>query len=365
MGTDPSVETAVAANNDDLFGESPYGNSTETAVATEPEQETGEEIPSGEEVADGSEAEQTETAEVEQQEEADDDLEVVLPKEQAKQYSKALMAHYAKRFGWTPEDLDSNRSYQYAVKKAIDTDIYTKNLQDRLAAVEKSATEAPKPAEVKKDEPSQPPNIDEHLKQTLAKVDSFNDQKVLEKFADQFNSETTAAGQFRVLSAGALNLMQTALPQMLPALIKDALEQVAPGLIADHGTYRTQQQLLSAYEEVKAGRTDLPDNFVDLEKAALAKEPLLAKLSADVTPKERFEAYARAVAGQKQDPAVIEKTAAKIADRKIEQKQMAEKGKGLGAGQTKGTMAERKTGNDDIFGPVGETMSQRWTGRKQ
>src|SRR5438552_1424230 len=110
MGIDPT-ETP---NNDDLFGE----GSTSTAVA-EPEIDPGVE-PSGEEtevVEDQPEGEEVVA-------EPEEELQVVLPKEQAKQYSNALMSHYAKRLGANPEDLAGNQPLQKAVKQLIDQDIF-------------------------------------------------------------------------------------------------------------------------------------------------------------------------------------------------------------------------------------------------
>jgi hypothetical protein len=340
-GTHPEV-----SNNDDLFGES-------TTAVAEPEQETGEEIPSGEvaveESAEPEVAETEETTEpAEAQSEADPELDKFLAK---KNIDRNKFDDYAERYQITPAMLKANPSLRYLVLDKLNAD-------EALKGKEQSKVEEPK-----KQDPPAAVNAADHVKQTLEAVSKYNSPEVLKAFAARFNEETTPEGQFAVLSAAANNLIETVVPQLVESRLEQILDKVVPGFVGNYKSYQRGQEALQVWSEMREQNPNLPESFVEIEKAALAKMPSLGRV--DLPLKERLEAYIALGAGQKVDPVTVEKAATKIAEKKLEQKQTAEKGKGLGAGQTKGTMAERKTGNDDIFGPVGETMSQRWTGRKQ
>src|SRR3954462_14022526 len=112
VGTDPN------SGLDGIFNEI---DETESAESPTPSAE--------EAVVEEVEQAEPEQAVEEATDEPEEELQVVLPKEQAKQYSKALMAHYAKRLGADPESLEGNQPLQKAVKQLIDSAIYAGQLE--------------------------------------------------------------------------------------------------------------------------------------------------------------------------------------------------------------------------------------------
>src|SRR5690606_27666915 len=60
---------------------------------------------------------------------------ITLPEQQMREYPDDLRAEYAARFGWSLQDIAQDKGKAYAVKKAIDSDIFAQQLQQQLAAL--------------------------------------------------------------------------------------------------------------------------------------------------------------------------------------------------------------------------------------
>lgn len=333
MGIDPTE----AVNNDDLFGE----GSTSTAVA-EPEIDPGTE-PSGEETeVDESQPEGEAAAE------AEEELQVVLPKEQAKQYSNALMSHYAKRLGANPEDLAGNQPLQKAVKQLIDQDIF---IEKQKTVAEPVNKEEPKVVE------NQPPaDLKAHLESVQKSVQEYTNPEVRAHFVNQINEAKTAEEQFGILEMAAANLINTIMEKRFGEV---------------YNNYATKQQNEhseriaahnSAWEPQLAKNANLPKDALAAYVEAVKISPKLVsnpKLNAE----ERMETVALVLGGRKADAEAVAKAAEKGKEAGAQAQRKAGLGK-LGAGQSTGSIAKKTTGNDDIFGAPGEVvLNQRLIGK--
>lgn len=350
-GTQPEAST----NNDDLFGES-------TTAVAEPEQETGIEEPSGEvteEVATEPETTTEVTEEAEEpaaaaQSQADPELDAFLAK---KKVDRDEFLEYMERYRKTPADLKADPQLKFMLLDKINAD-------HRLAELGK-----PKAEEPKKEEPQKAAvNPADHVKSTLQAVSQYNDPSVLKAFVDEFTAageKGDAVAQFAVLAAAANNLIETRFAQLMEANFEPILEKKYEGFSSQWSNWKQGEAYGQAWNAMRQENPQLPESFAGIEQEALKNAPWLAKAK-DLTPQERLQAYVRlAAAGKPVTPETVEKAATKIAEKKLEQKANADKARGLGAGQTKGTLAAKQTGNDDIFGPVGESMSQKLTGTRK
>jgi hypothetical protein len=351
-GTHPEA----VSNNDDLFGES-------TTAVAEPEQETGIEEPSGEaeaEVATEPDestevAEEAEATEAEAQSEADPELDAFLAK---KKIDRNKFDDYAERYQITPAMLKANPSLRYLVLDKMNAD-------GELAAIRKPAEEP------KKEEPKQQPaavNPIDHVKQTLQSVSQYNDPQILKAYVDEFSAageKGDAVAQFAVLSAAANNLIETRFAQLMESHFEGTLEKKFSGFGQQWTTWKQASEYANAWDAMRQQNSELPESFAEIEQQALARAPYLAKVK-DLTPQERLQAYVDLSQGKQVNPETVEKAATKIAEKKLEQKTVAEKAKGLGAGQTKGNVGRAKvTSNDDIFGSPGEVqVSHKLVGKK-
>ena len=348
-GTQPEAST----NNDDLFGES-------TTAVAEPEQETGIEEPSGEvteEVATEPETTTEVTEEAEEpaaaaQSQADPELDAFLAK---KKVDRDEFLEYMERYRKTPADLKADPQLKFMLLDKINAD-------HRLAELGKPKAEEPKQEEPQKSAV----NPADHVKNAIQSAGQYNDPAVLKGFREAFQEageKNDPDAQFAVLAAAANNLVETRFAQLMESHFENALEKKFPGFGSQWNNWKQANEYGQAWEAMRKENPQLPESFAGIEQEALKNAPWIAKAK-DITPQERLQAYVRlAAAGKPVTPETVEKAATKIAEKKLEQKATAEKAKGLGAGQTKGTLAAKQSGNDDIFGPMGDSLSQKWTGK--
>jgi hypothetical protein len=309
VGIDPTTQESGA-------------ESAEVVETAAPEETPGTEVPDGE-------AEATEAETEEQPEEVEEELRVVLPKEQAKQYSNALMGHYAKRLGATPEDLNGNAVLQKAVKQLIDQDIYAQQLEAKVPKEIDSEEE-----EETEDQPQV--STDDQLAKLIQESSELNDPKFLEAFAGKLAAAKDIPEQLQILTAGMHNYLRSALPKMLEEMQSQQSAQ------AEH--IRSAHE--RAYKELQKTNLDLPEfnsaDFWALYNSALEVVPKLNE--AIFTPQERFDTVLRIAQGRKVSAAVVEK-AAEAGKKQAEKAQKtAGLGKGLGAGQSKGQIAQQGSG---------------------
>ena len=383
--TDVSV-----SNNDDLFGPSDG-----RGEISEPEQSTGEETPSDSEVepvTDEGEAEQDVAA----GEGEDEEATVELPTQQAKSYSDELTAEYARRFGWSIDDLRSDKSKAYAVKKSIDSDIYLAQLKAQLDSA--AATDA----EEEEESQAEPSATEAEGNAPNAQYEQFISQA-----AERFISPAAAEKHGRAIAIAMLgtdpdkiqnpeqraeaeafvkrgsaiakssltafiDLMETYVPQRMEAY----MEAFAPGFAME----RAANESRSIWNEMRASNPDFavfPEygpqdgKFGEFIRAHAAKIPNFDGMVIN-DPKTgrplpraqqvaaKYQLIAMAASSGKRPTTQMVKQAAETARRQAEE-QTARKqaAKSLGAGNSKANFSQKPSGNDDIFGSVGE-----FTGRK-
>lgn len=339
VGTDPSsgLEGIFSEIDETESAESPTPSAEEAVV---------------------EEVEQAEPEQVEEAVEPEEELQVVLPKEQAKQYSKALMAHYAKRLGADPESLEGNQPLQKAVKQLIDSAIYAGQLEGKIPK-EEAATEVAPKVEIKT-----PASIEEQFKALEEEVSGYNDPAVMDALVQRLEAANDTKTQLSILSMAVANQVRTMLEKNGHALLDK--NPNLNGFVAERQQRVNYENHANAYDEaVKASGVELPEfaspEYVSLANDTLKSHPFLN--NPGLTPKERMAAFVALVQGKKADPAVVEKAVATGKAQGAKAANAVLNGK-LGAGQSKGTIAPKVTGNDDIFGKPDEVrMNQRLVGK--
>jgi hypothetical protein len=256
MGTDPNVQggasqstgsTQAQTERYSTYEEAGHGilsrppiNDTisEQGTGGEPEPQETQALDDG--FGEEAPAEGQETAEVAQEAEVEEtDL---LPNEQEREYPDSVYERYAKRFGKTLEDVKADESFRQLLKAKIDSDVYVKSLEEKMRA----ATEAPQ-LENQEDETENVPQETKTPEQVQAEfftqldkiAEQVTDQKMAETFMSDlvraYGAEPTpedmknAMAVTKAFTKGALNLMNTVVPQMVNSMISQAMEQHFPG----------------------------------------------------------------------------------------------------------------------------------------
>lgn len=304
----------------------------ETEVA---EQEAGEETSATEETVEQAEAEPTEEAQTEEQ---DDDL------------ADPEIQKYVKRYGVTKELLEANPSLKFLLRDKFNTDKNFSELQEKLKA---------KPEETKAEEkkPDPPANLTERLAKLSEEVKQYNDPAAIDHYAGRMEKAKDYKEMLGVLSEAMHNYMTTAMPKLAPQFI----EANYPGFGQQWNTWSSDSAHDSAYAEMRKADSKLPEDWRPLVNAAIAEVPVLGQA---MNPKDRLAAAIKLSRGGKDVVAQVEEAVAAGKKQSETQTTRKELGKVLGSGQSKGQLAPKKTGNDDIFGSPGEvSVSSKLIGK--
>jgi hypothetical protein len=348
-----------------------------TSIFDEPEVEEAESI-AGEEPGTSAieEAESTEgePAEVVQTDEEDADY---LPSEQSKVFPVEELARYGKRYGYTKEEIDADPRLQQALKDKINSDILIKQQKELEAQEEEPTLE---------EEPVEEPQLDpkELRTQWFKAVDQFVDDTTDPDIANEFAAQLSAVADpktgkldpmkvTRTFSRFGINLLNTAAPAILRNHLQNVLREMYPEIDAIM-EYQADQMNRPMYQEqwsrVKSSNkefAELPEygkpEFRPWAEATAAKIPNFDRmrfvdekgkpLSKEQTAYAKYNLLAQVGMGQRVTPAIV-KQAAETGKRQAAESQRKKLAGNLGAGQSKGQIAARKTGNSDIFGDVGE-----------
>jgi hypothetical protein len=351
-----------------------------TSIFDEPEVEETESIAGDEPSTSAVETEEsTEGAEPEVEAQSDEEDTEYLPSEQSKVFPVEELARYGKRYGYTLEEIQADPRLQSALKDKINSDIL---IQQQKDAESQLAEEEPALEEEQVEQPQLAPA--EARAQWFKSVESFVDQttdpEVAKQFAEELSSVTDPkTGKVdpvkitRAFSKFGVNLINTALPALIPQVLQGALRQMYPE-IDSIMEYQADQMNKPMYQQqwskVKSSNPDfqtLPDfgtadfrpwametaakipNFDNMRFVGANGQPL----SKEQTAYAKYNLLAQVGLGQRVTPAIV-KQAAETGKRQAAESQKKKLAGNLGAGQSKGQIAAKKTGNSDIFGDVGE-----------
>lgn len=336
MGIDPNAAEHSAFLGAAVEEEAPTEETIESPETPEPSGEA--EVESTDEAPPQEEAEVGESAE--------EELQVVLPKEQAKQYSQALMNHYVKRLGGTPEDLAGNLPLQKATKQLIDGEIYAAKLKAELEA--KSKPEEKKEEEKQENQP--PADLETHFKTVAERATRVTSPEVLDYAVKQLESAKDTKGQLTVLTTLLENYLETVLPEKFQSVMTSKFG----GLVKQNDYIASYEAHKAAYDKQKDD--SLPEfgtpEYVQTVNAVKAVVPTLE--SDKFTPEESMStliSVAKALAkGNKAEAEKVVEAAEKGKEQGLKAGKQAELGKGLGAGKSKGTIAPAKEGSGTYFG---------------
>lgn len=202
----------------------------ESLLGPEPTQtETAEQPQAGAEAV-----EQTEQFEAQEQtdEQIEESPEDWLPSEQDKVFPDEVYQKYAQRYQFSPEQA-SDPLIRQLLHDKINSDLYIKQQQEQEQQQE-FQIEEPK-QEPTQQNTQQPVTFEQHFANLNDWVKQYTDPRVAQQFGNDFNkafgineamNPQVATNLTQTLSAYTLNLIQTALPQMLAPM----LDQVMPGM---------------------------------------------------------------------------------------------------------------------------------------
>ena len=252
------------------------GGEPETVEAQAPD-EFGEEAP--------ADAEAVETAAEDEVEETD-----LLPSEQEREYPDSVYARYAKRFNLTLEDVNANPAIRQMLKAKIDSDVYIKSLEDQ-----RRATEAQTQVEDEVDETPEQTATQPTPEQFFAELDKIAEQVTDPKMAETFMSDLVRAygaeptpedmknamAVTKAFTKGALNLMNTVVPQMIAAHFSQTLEQSYPGF-SETWERSTYQRAWEAVKSTDKNFAKLPDynspQFTEMIQKVVKMHPEFERL---------------------------------------------------------------------------------------
>lgn len=182
-------------------------------ATTESTQQTGTEAELEQTSTESSEAEGLEAEQAEGAETTDDDPNW-LPDEQLKEFPAEVVARYAKRFGYTPEEIAADHRLAKSLSKMINSDIYINQLKEQEGQEPEGEEEEGEPtAEEAK------PQEWEGIRDAF--VEQVTDPKIAQATFTALNEATKKAPQdggvefIKVLSKAAVNLMRDAIPALL------------------------------------------------------------------------------------------------------------------------------------------------------
>lgn len=354
------------------------GGDTATDVGTETTDDGGSEAEAGDELQSGAEtATEEEQAEVEagEEEEAEGDDADWLPEEQLKEFPPEVIAKYAKRYGYTAEEIAADPRLAKALHDKINSDIEIARRAAEQTDEEEQEEQTEEPAEAM-------PDAKEAFKQFTERAQSFTDQitdpEVAEKFITDFTKafdikdpRERAVTATKVLTMGMLNVLRDALPAFLGdgegrrGLISQLLESQYEGFqdtVRSNSHSRVWAEIVAsdpAFESLPAYDTkpnsawnkaigevaELVPGFEDFTIPGKSKLEVFRK---------KCEIAARLLSGGKTTASVDAANKAVETGRRNAEDSRKRKLLGkLGAGQTKGTIQTRH-GSDPLKDKIRE-----------
>lgn len=363
--TDAPAQDAIA---DSLLGDQPTETTDNATAGTESD------------VSEVVEA-QPQTEEVTQEESAED----WLPTEQDRTFSDESLLRYAERYQKDAQWLSDPLNRQLLTDK-LNSDIYLRQQQEQ-EPLDELEEALPQEQRQQATQEAKIPTLDEHLANLNQWSERYTDPKIAQNFADQFMKAfgvqeaakpETAMALTRTMSTFGLNLIQTALPQMLAPI----LDSVMPGF---SGMYY-QGARASSWDTVRNSAeqyADLPaygtKEFVDLCNKLDGDFPALTEMGQSLersnggqlhgpAADKFYSTLAKLATRQQADPQLLEQ-AAQAGARNARRGDVRRANGNLGAGQSKGQIQNKggatATGesNQDLFGPDTMAIWQREHGR--
>lgn len=322
------ISTAV---EQDAIADSLLGDSPEQAQAVE-------EPPTGTEATEQVEQVESQGKELEQTQM--ENTEDWLPSDQDKVFSDEVLLKYAARYQKDEQWLSDPLNRQLLVDK-LNSDIFLKQQQEQqefdVPEIESEPTRL---------EPQKTPTLQEHLAQLEQWATQNTDPQVAQAFADNFMKAfgvneaakpEVAQALTRTMSTFGMNLIQTALPQMLVPM----LESVLPGI----GGMYYQSARATSWDAIRNSSpqfADLPaygtKDFVQLCQKLDKEYPALTEMG---------YALERANGGQLHGPAADKfySTLAKLATKQAIDPTLLQKAAEAGARNARRAEVKRSAGN--------------------
>ena len=350
--TEASAQDAIA---DSLLGDQPV-ETTDNATA-------------------GTEAEvspEVEAQPLEEQQAVEESADDWLPQEQDRTFTDDALLRYAQRYQKDEQWLSDPLNRQLLTDK-LNSDIFLRQQQEQQP-LDELAAELPQ----EEQQQTQAPTLEEHLANLNQWGERFTDPRIAQAFGDQFlkafgvteaAKPETAMALTKTMTTFGLNLIETALPQVLMPMLDSVMPGIS-GMYYQSARSSSWDTIRNSSEQFAALPAYGTKDFVDLCNKLDSEYPALTEMGV---------ALERANGGQLHGPAADKfySTLAKLATRpSADPKQLEEAAQAgartarrgevrraagnLGAGQSKGTIQNKggpsNTGesNQDIFGP--ETM---------
>ena len=300
-----------------------------------------------------------------------------LPDEQSKVYPDEVIARYAKRYGYSSEQVASDPHLRQLLHDKINTDVYAAQLaSQKEEAVEEptleTKPEAPVALEPAKQREQYYANLQAFTKQVVdpAAAEALG-KNVLAKLGVDIASEDPEVQGFvknagslgMTLAEGAIDLINTAATTS-PALVRNWMEAAFPGITEMHAS----TQYMQAYDSVRNefgedGQPkygDMPDfgtkEFRTMLKTAAAKVPGFEQMvftdpkSGRALPESqqarmRYQMLAQISSGEKPNPQVVAQAVNKGKEIARKESQVKRQGQALGAGKSR---AQTPASGDDL-----------------
>lgn len=342
----------------------------------------------------------TETGEVEETEQAEPEAEEVtdesddpnwLPSEQLKEFAPEVIAKYAKRYGYTPEEIAADPRLSRALKDKINSDIEIADRKkaDEAAEEEESEEEAepqrePTPEEIAKSQTEREAKQLEYVHQITDKATAIKFTSRLAAADAIKDPEQRAIAVTEALTLGMVNVFPDLVNAYLGGpggYLEQAMERYIESRLPGLGESHMQTSLASAFESIAASNPKYsamglkfgsPEFHAAAQKAAEIMPGMETVKFHDAQGRElpRLEQFKRKAEMlfrllTNAPGAVAAASKAIETGKKIERDNAQRKTNAkLGAGQSKG-LAAKTTGNDDLFGAPGEiAISQKLIGKQ-
>lgn len=338
----------------------------------------GEETPESSSTSEEEATDDDSVSEPAEEAEAEEDLSDYLPDEQKKEFPLDELAKYAKRYGYTLEELESDPRIQRIVKDKINSDIeIRKQLADSTAEIDEEPTREDEPAPAETHSPEQLKQAtQQHFKQIEAFIEQVTDPEIASSFITELNAAygindkvdpKVALQATKVFSKYTANFLDTALPSFLmkpvdaqgTALIDKIIEARMPGLMDMYD----RQLHADTWEQIRGANPEyanLPaygpktSAYGKLVKEAAASIPGFEKAYAHLPKPQRIamkmELIAKVASGQKISPAVVKQAAETAKKQVVQSEKRKDLARSLDSGKSTQKFGKPVTGNDDIFG---------------
>lgn len=351
--TDAVAQDAIA---DSLLGDPQPETTTDHATA-------------GTEAAVQPEVEsQPQTEQTSEEESAED----WLPTEQDRTFSDEALLRYAERYQKDAQWLSDPLNRQLLTDK-LNSDIYLRQQQEQQP-LDELAQELP-PEQTQE---FRQPTLEEHLTGLQNWSKQYTDPKIAQMFGDQFlkafgvteaAKPETAIALAQTMSTFGLNLIQTALPQILMPLIEQSFPGFA-GMFYQGARATSWDGIRNSSEQFANLPAYGTKDFSDMCDKLSEEYPALTEMGLALQQAtggqlhgpaaDKFYSTVAKLATKQADPQLLEQ-AAQAGARSARRGEVRRANGNLGAGQSKGAIQNKggpsQTGesNQDLFGP--ETMA--------